>query len=479
VTAGQPAAPSFDLLRAPVIGALLRRKGTRLALRCATFLVALAMVLHGLFGPQLAPKNLATVLTWVHFRGALVVVLLLAGNFFCTACPFVLARDLARRFKRPPFLWPRALRNKWPGVALLVGFLFCYELFDLWGNPRWTAMVVVLYFALVLVVDGLFQHASFCKYVCPIGQFNFVASTASPLEVKVRDVAACDSCHTLDCIKGTPAGSATPQRGCELALFQPLKVGNLDCTFCLDCVYACPKDNVGIVLRMPGEELLDRRNRSGLGRLQKRPDLAVLATLFTFGALLNTFGMISPVYAVEAWLSRVLAIQVEWPILGLLFAVVLVIEPVLLLTLAAAWARRAAGLRERLVPVVMRYSFSLVPLGFGVWLSHYLFHFLTGLLTFVPVVQGLFADAGLPWLGAPDWTLAGLPRTAAYPLELGLILLGLLVSLGLAWRLAADDCPRRPAPAFVPWATLCVVIGAAAIWLMSQPMEMRATFLSG
>jgi hypothetical protein len=32
---------------------------------------------------------------------------------------------------------------------------------------------------------------------------------------------------------------------------------------------------------------------------------------------------------------------------------------------------------------------------------------------------------------------------------------------------------------FVPWATLCVIIGAAAIWLMSQPTEMRATFLSG
>jgi hypothetical protein len=201
--------------------------------------------------------------------------------------------------------------------------------------------------------------------------------------------------------------------------------------------------------------------------------------VFTFGALLNAFGMVSPVYAAEAWLSHVTAIQVEWPILGLLFAAVLVVEPVLLLTLAAAWARRAAGLRERLVPIAVRYSFSLVPLGFGVWLSHYLFHFLTGLLTVIPVVQGLFADAGVPWLGAPDWALAGLPRTAVYPLELGMILLGLLVSLGVVWRLAADDCPGRPAPAFAPWATLCVLIGATAVWLMSQPMEMRATFLPG
>ena len=31
-------------------------------------------------------------------------------------------------------------------------------------------------------------------------------------------------------------------RGCELALVQPRKVGNMDCTFCMDCVRACPHD---------------------------------------------------------------------------------------------------------------------------------------------------------------------------------------------------------------------------------------------
>ena len=37
------------------------------------------------------------------------------------------------------------------------------------------------------------------------------------------------------------------QRGCELYLFQPKKAGNLDCTFCLDCVKACPHDNVALL----------------------------------------------------------------------------------------------------------------------------------------------------------------------------------------------------------------------------------------
>ena len=43
--------------------------------------------------------------------------------------------------------------------------------------------------------------------------------------VKVRDVTTCDSCETRDCIKGRPDGPAVePQRGCELALFQPRKI---------------------------------------------------------------------------------------------------------------------------------------------------------------------------------------------------------------------------------------------------------------
>src|SRR5262249_23683589 len=77
-----------DLLRLPLLGRLLRRRGARVALQLPLFVLAALLVLHGLFGPDLAPKNLATLVTWVHYRGLLVLVLLAAGNFFCLACPF-------------------------------------------------------------------------------------------------------------------------------------------------------------------------------------------------------------------------------------------------------------------------------------------------------------------------------------------------------------------------------------------------------
>ena len=162
-----------DLLRWPVVGRFLRWRHSRKVMQLPLLALAVVMILHGLFGPQLAPKNLATVLTWVHYRGLLVLVLLVAGNLFCMACPFMLPRELARRFFKPTRSWPRRLRNKWVALGLFVAVLFAYELFDLWGSPWWTAWLVLAYFAGALVVDSLFKNASFCKYVCPIGQFNF------------------------------------------------------------------------------------------------------------------------------------------------------------------------------------------------------------------------------------------------------------------------------------------------------------------
>jgi polyferredoxin len=507
-------APAVDLLRVPLLGRLLRWRGARMALQVPLFLLAGVLVLHGLYGPDLAPKNLATVVTWVHYRGFLVLVLLVAGNFFCLACPFLLPRELARRLFRPVWNWPRALRNKWLAVALFVLILFAYEFFGLWSEARWTAWLIVGYFGAALVVDALFKHATFCKWLCPIGQFNFVGSAMSPLEVQVRDPGICEECRTKDCIRGSPARtpdadhrfslpvvgamlsrpagtqsvslgrggreSMPPgRRGCELALFLPRKVGNMDCTFCLDCVHACPHDNIGLVSRLPGAELWAEGSRSGVGRPHARKDMAALVLVFTFGALLNAFGMVSPVYAVQAWLSRVLGVTHRFPILAILFVASLIVEPAVLLGLAAWATRRATGTQKGLLALGTRYAFSLVPLGFGMWLAHYAFHFFTGVLTVVPVAQSALAELGWPALGEPNWGLGGIRVAAVYPLEFGFLGLGLVGSWIVAIRLGRQDHALAPWRAFLPWLVLHALLWASAMWLLAQPMEMRGTFLGG
>jgi polyferredoxin len=487
----EPRTATFDLLRVPLIGRFLRWRYSRIAMQIPLAAVAAVMILHAFWGPQLAPKNLAALLSWVHFRGLVVVVILLAGNLFCMACPFLLPRAIARRFFSPRWSWPAALRNKYPAIVLFVGVLLFYELCDLWSDPYLTGALIVGYFAAALAVDAVFSKASFCKYVCPIGQFNFVASTLSPLEVTVRDHETCTGCRDKNCIRGTRDRSAAPpgtvynrlpviQRGCELALFAPKKVGNLDCTMCLDCVYACPHDNIAITARVTGAELAEAGPRSGVGAIERRTDWTVLMVVFTFGAVLNAFAMISPVYTLEQWAAKATGLRVEWPILGALFTLALIVEPALLLGGAAAVSRRALGARERLLPIIKRYAPSLVPIGFGMWLAHYGFHFFTGALTIVPVTQNAVARAtGRSLLGEPLWHWGGLSERVVFPLEMGFLGLGLIGSWVTGWVIARQCAGSLARRAFVPWAIVHLLLFVSAVWIMTQPMDMRGTFLGG
>jgi hypothetical protein len=401
------------------------------------------------------------------------------------ACPMVLARDGARRLIQPAWRWPRRLRGKWLGLSLLVLVLFSYELFDLWAMPRATAWLVLAYFGLAIVVDVLFSGASFCKHLCPIGQFNFTASVMSPAELTVVNRDTCRSCRTSDCIKGHygPAEAGhyeLKQRGCELGLFLPMKVGNLDCTLCLDCVHACPHDNIALSTRLPGAEILERGRRSGIGRLARRPDLAALAVVFTFAALVSAFAMTAPAYAVEQRLAAALGATSEGPVLAIVFLVGLVVAPALLLTAAGALTRGIAGKSGSLRLSILPYAYALIPIGFGIWVAHYGFHFLTGALTIVPVVQSAAIDAfGRALLGAPLWGWVGLQPGAVFPVQLGCVVLGAAGSLAMVHAIAQGDQPSKAVLVSAPWLAVVLVIAASAVWILSQPMEMRAVSFLG
>ena len=537
----------FDLLRIPILGRFLRWRHARTVLQGGMLGLAILLILDGLFGPQIAPRNLAGVLPWVHWRGFVVLALLIAGNLFCMACPFMLPRRLAKRLLPAGRPWPRPLRSKWLAVGLLFVFFWAYEAFSLWQSPWLTAWVAITYFVAAFVIDGFFRGASFCKHVCPIGQFNFMHATVSPLEVGVREPETCSDCATKDCIRGRYAGTsavpadrpavssmggggstsasgiATPpgplaldsasgtvrlpevapppamaspsvgsahdepagrgrlvQNGCELWLFQERKVGNVDCTFCMECVHACPHDNVGILARVPGAELWRNPWRSGVGRLTERPDLAGLAVLLTFAAFVNAFGMVRPVQAVLQALGRALGSPPEALILLAFFAGALLLLPLLAMGATSASSRHFSGGQEKLTEIGTRYAYGLVPLGLGMWSAHYLFHLLLGGLTIVPVFHAYLEDLNLAAPGAPAWGMGPMiPETWLFPVQVLLLQGGLAGSLWVLLRIARREHgdTTRAKRAFAPWALLVTVLFATGIWLLLQPMEMRGTFM--
>jgi cytochrome c oxidase assembly factor CtaG len=462
-----PSPGRVDVLRLPLLGRFLSWRHARLCLQLPLLLLAGLVIYDGFRGPQVGAMNLAGVLPWVHWRGLVVLALLVAGNVFCAGCPFLLPRTLARRWLPARWSWPRRLRSKWPAVLLLLIFFWAYEALALWDRPLWTACLALGFFIAAFVTDGLFRGASFCKYLCPIGQFNFVQSLVSPLEVKARDPAVCASCHTKDCIRGR---DGIP--GCELGLFLPRKAGNMDCTACLDCVHACPHDNVGLLARAPGADLWNDRPRSGVGRFARRPDLAALVLVLVFGAFANAAGMVAPVADGQQWLAGLVGLRSPLLATTAFYLVAVVVLPLLAVGGAAAISRRWSRPGVGTVEVATSFAYVLVPLGVGMWLAHYTFHFVTGYDTALPVTQRFAADLGLTSLGDPEWVRACCRELPEWllPLEVLFLDLGLLLSLYAGYRLAPT------LRALAPWALLMVLLFAVGVWVLFQPMQMRGTF---
>ena len=481
----RPAAAA-DLLQLPGIGRFLRWRRGRLVLQAALLAAAALLVIDGLSGPQSAARNLATVAPWVHYRGLVVLILLLAGNLFCMACPFALPRTLGKRFSRGRS-FPRVLRNKWLAIASLFTLFLLYEWLDLWASPWLTAWLIIAYFLASFLLEAAFRESAFCKYVCPLGSFNFVHATAAPTQIAVKDAEVCRHCVGHECVNGSyapapmvrlddiPGGGQIEVRhgpqgtpGCGTSLFAPQIRSNLDCTLCLDCVRACPHDNIGLMARRPGRELLQP------GAWPQRLDVSLLVILLAAMGVTNAFGMTPPVHALQQSLAEALNLRSELIVLLLLYGVTGLLLPTLLTLLAAQLGRILSGSlrKHNLRATVAAFAPAFVPVGLGVWIAHYSFHLLVAPFSFIPVLQEFFGQEG-DWAGfgfSLDANLIGLVQLVA-------IAGGLVWSLLLAQRAATRLYRRDAVPGMLPWALLLLSVAFIAVWIFGQPMEMRGSIL--
>ncbi len=484
--------PPLDVLRLPLLGRLLRARHGRLFFQIVLLLAAVLLTYDGFTGEQIASRNLATVGAWVHYRGLVILALLLAGNLFCMGCPFTLPRTLAKRLAGRGRRFPPLLRNKWLAVGGLFLIFWLYEVTDMWASPLLTAWVIVGYFVASFALELLFKESPFCKYVCPLGAFNFAYSTLSPLQIGVRDPKTCQTCVGKECINGSYSaqpvilvdqiGDKPPIRhdargvlGCGTLLYAPQIKSNMDCTLCLDCARACPHENVILGVRSPLRELQAPHS------LPKRWDVNFLLVALAFMGIVNAFGMVPPVYTLLREMALALGTDAEWLLLLIMFISGSIILPALL-SVGAAWLANAlTGKRGR--PRGLRDTFAafapaFVPIGAGIWAAHYGFHFVIGGLVIVPVLHNFLLDHGITLFGTQvNWGLGAIAEAEQFAvIQVILLLGGYLLSLVLARRIAVREFgAARAQLAFLPYALLFLALLLAAFFIFSQPMEMRGT----
>ena len=168
-------------------------------------------------------------------------------------------------------------------------------------------------------------------------------------------------------------------------------------------------------------------------------------------------------------------------VVSLFYCFALLILPLLMVGSAAILSCRWGLLSSSWVEVATRFSFALVPIGFGMWLAHYCFHFITSYDTIVPTAVRFLRDLGLDSVGNPTWVGAccrpvadALLRFEILSLDAGMLLsffTGYRIALGLTRSSRWSDSLW----AFAPWALLILLLFMAGVWTMFQPMQMRGT----
>jgi len=238
-------------------------------------------------------NNLFNFLLWIIWLPLVSIVTLLAGRLWCgNLCPLRLVTDWFRNladklFGRPAHTKPY-MRVGWLLPAAFILITFFVKNWPIQQIAHYGAIMFIVLIAATAAISFLFQRGTWCRYVCPIG--GWLARLARLSFIGVRsNQAACDTCQTKPCIKGTDQAHRCP------SFLNPSKLdSNRYCLECWNCVKNCPSEKSGmrVGLRFPGAEL------------QKPYSPDIWESVFVFGIL----GM----YTAVSRQGVILSLSIPW-----------------------------------------------------------------------------------------------------------------------------------------------------------------------
>ncbi len=460
--------------RLDVTGRLVRRalKWPPLValLRIVVVAAFLLVIGAGLFGNQNPAMNVAPLATWTIWWAGLVFLILYLGKAWCTVCPWdAIATWIERLSLWGPrkgglglgLPWPRALRNIWFAVVLFLLLTWVELGMGITLVPRATAYVGLGMIGLAVASALLFDRKAFCRYGCLVGRVSGLYSLFSGIELRATDASVCASCRTMDCYRGNDRGD-----GCPTFQFPRTMTSSTYCTLCTECVKTCPHDNVSLRLRPWGADLA----QEGRPRTDEAFLALALLSMTSFHGLTMT-----PSWGALAASAEAATGLGSAAVFGLLMAAMLAL-PILVYG-ALVW------IASRLAPgtgagrLFVRYAYALLPIALFYHLAHNAEHFLMEGPKIVPLLSDplgrgwdLFGTAA--WRMAPLVTLEGL-----WGIQVAFVLVGHVYGLWISERTTSRLVPdrRRAFASQLPMLAAMVLASVVSLWLLSQPMEMRAS----
>lgn len=249
----------FDFLDIYFFHNLVQNRFFKPAVNLIFFIFLLVIIYFGLSSePDLRFHGgipFATTMIWDIWHPLLAFTLILLGRLWCFACPIGALGDWTQSVFSLNRKYPEKYRNLWIAVILFL-FIFAAErhLFMFTRNPPNTALLLLFFTGLAVVMGAVYEKRSFCRYICPIGLVLGIFSMLSAVELRCRSKKTCYEHDIKECVIGNEAGKA-----CPVGEFPQTMERNNYCIMCMECVKSCSKDNIRISPRIPGADIVKSR----------------------------------------------------------------------------------------------------------------------------------------------------------------------------------------------------------------------------
>ncbi|GJM26630.1 MAG: hypothetical protein DHS20C16_30450 [Phycisphaerae bacterium] len=465
----------FDLLSVGWIRACVNSRGFRFALQFFVSVLFVLIIAAGLFGNQNPALNIAPILTWTVWWGLLIVLIMFFGKAWCYVCPWDAIAGWTERlsfWKKSDdgltlgWKWPRIVRNISIATIMFVGLTWVELGFGVTMKPRVTAYLAIGMLLMAVVSALLFDRKSFCRYGCLVGRVSGLYALFASTEVRSKSADVCKSCGTKECVTGSESAY-----GCPTFLYPGKLASNTYCIQCMECIQACPHDNLAVNLRPWGSDLATEG--------KPRSDEAYLALLMLaitgFHGLTMTPAWQQLIDAIRssAGIGRVLGFSIGMTLLMLAPIAIYAVLVGISLHLGKAQAREQLTYRDYFV----RYAYALLPIALFYHIAHNAEH----LLMEGPKVLAMISDPfGWGWnvLGTANWTIPPLiSLEKLWLIQVLLVLVGHVYSLWVAQRTSMRlfGTARATFRSQLPMLAGMIAFSVFSLWLLKQPMEMRTS----
>ncbi|MBI2817336.1 MAG: 4Fe-4S binding protein [Acidobacteria bacterium] len=405
-----PVSPKTNLLDAPVIGKILRSRYFNWVLIAPTLVIFTFIVVTGFLGEQ-NTSNPAVLLTWILWWPAVIFTFFILGRIWCAICPFAYLGDVAQKIFSLKRKVPVVFRNMWWRLGLFLALTWATTLWALDRWPTGTAWLALAETLGAILLAFIFEKRAFCRFLCPVGGVFGLYSMTAPVRLSAKDQMVCyNSCPQKNCYAS-----------CAWFLYPATVDRNTECSLCLDCVRACPHDNLKLETQPFGGDLMrDPPKRKSL-------DEALAIAMVMGVALLQTAVMLNWWQDWQTRIGNFLHLEPGRLLYTLLYIALGMIAPVLLVLLIVWFTRPSRGGFSQ---ALRTYAYSFVPLALALHAAHNFHH--------------LFGEGSAMWSGLKayiakyaGWAVDVSQEVATGPSPNTLFLMqwvALLGGLYLAWR---------------------------------------------